>query len=382
MKWSNIKTTIFKELRGIVRDKKSMSTIIYLPFIIPIFILLMGFMFDVLSNTNYTIGVNYELTNEEKEIVKNIGEDLKFKKIDNIDKMKEAYEKKDINAYIIKEDNKYTIYTDKSGNSGEIISMMLGNYLDNYNKYLANQYLTGEGIDLNKVYNNITVAEENLGNDNTNTMVTVLLSMAVTYILMIVVQSCGVVATDATAGEKERGTLETILTFPVKSTEFITGKYLAVTIFGVILGLISLVVTFPSIYVGKMLFESFKDITVNISVISILLLIFIIIISSFLTAGVSMALAGKSKTFKEAQSSLQALSFLPMIPYFAKFLEVDTTIFNLVPIANCGLALNDIIMDSVNVNSLLIIIGTTIVYTVLIIIFVSKQYKSEKTLFM
>jgi sodium transport system permease protein len=131
-----------------------------------------------------------------------------------------------------------------------------------------------------------------------------------------------------------------------------------------------------------MLFESFKDITVNISVISILLLIFIIMISSFLTAGVSMALAGKSKTFKEAQSSLQALSFLPMIPYFAKFLEVDTTIFNLVPIANCGLALNDIIMDSVNVNSLLIIICTTIVYTVLIILFVSKQYKSEKTLFM
>jgi sodium transport system permease protein len=382
MKWSNIKTTIFKELRGIVRDKKSMSTIIYLPLIIPIFILLMGFMFDVLSNSNYTIGVNYELTNEEKEIVKNVGEDLKFKKIDNIDKMKEAYEKKDINAYIIKEDNKYTIYTDKSGNSGEIISMMLGNYLDSYNKYLANQYLTGEGIDLNKVYNNITVEEENLGNDNTNTMVAVLLSMAVTYILMIVVQSCGVVATDATAGEKERGTLETILTFPVKSTEFITGKYLAVTIFGVILGLISLAVTFPSIYVGKMLFESFKDITVNISVISILLLIFIIMISSFLTAGVSMALAGKSKTFKEAQSSLQALSFLPMIPYFAKFLEVDTTIFNLVPIANCGLALNDIIMDSVNVNSLLIIICTTIVYTVLIILFVSKQYKSEKTLFM
>ena len=78
MKWNNIKTTIFKELRGIVRDKKSMSTIIYMPLIIPIFVLLMGFMFDVIGNTDYNIGVNYELTTEEKEIVKSIG-DLKFK---------------------------------------------------------------------------------------------------------------------------------------------------------------------------------------------------------------------------------------------------------------------------------------------------------------
>ena len=95
-----------------------------------------------------------------------------------------------------------------------------------------------------------------------------------------------------------------------------------------------------------------------------------------------MALAGRAKTYKEAQSSLQALSFLPMIPYFLKVMEVDTGIFNFVPIANCGLALNDIIMSDVNVTNLLIIIGSTIVYTVLIIILVSRQYKSEKTLFM
>ena len=94
MKWSNIKTTIFKELRGIVRDKKSMNTIIYLPFIIPIFVLLMGFMFDALSNTNYIVGTNYELSTEEREIIKSIAEDLKVEKNDNIDEIKKAYERK------------------------------------------------------------------------------------------------------------------------------------------------------------------------------------------------------------------------------------------------------------------------------------------------
>ena len=95
-----------------------------------------------------------------------------------------------------------------------------------------------------------------------------------------------------------------------------------------------------------------------------------------------MALAGKSKSFKEAQSSLQALSFLPMVPYFLQMLELNSSIFSLIPIANCGIALNDIIMNNININSLFIIIASTIVYTVLIILYVSKQYKSEKTLFM
>ena len=381
MKWSNIKTTIFKELRGIVRDKKSMSTIIYMPLIIPAFILLMGFMFDTLTNTNYYIGTNYDLNDVEKTITKEIG-DLKFSNKKDKKSLEEALEKKEIDAYIIKEDTKYTIYVDKSGNKGEMIGMYLNTYLDNYNKYLASEYMTQNNVDPNKIYNNISIEIQNLGKESDNSMITILLSMSVTYVLMIIVMSCGVVATDATAGEKERGTLETILTFPVKSSELITGKYLAIAIFGIILGIISLIITFPSLFIGKSMFKAFEDITIGVSIDKLLLLLLIVIISSLLTAGVSMALAGRTKTYKEAQSSLQALSFLPMIPYFLKVMEVDTGIFNFVPIANCGLALNDIIMSDVNVTNLLIIIGSTIVYTVLIIILVSRQYKSEKTLFM
>ncbi len=94
-----------------------------------------------------------------------------------------------------------------------------------------------------------------------------------------------------------------------------------------------------------------------------------------------MALTGKSKSFKEAQSSLQVLTFFPMLPYFLEILEIDSSIFYVVPVANCGMALNDIIMNKINPTSMLVIIGTTIVYSVIIIYIVSKLYKSEKTLF-
>ena len=39
MKWNNIKTTIFKELRGIIRDKKSLHKLIIYPLLIPLIIL-------------------------------------------------------------------------------------------------------------------------------------------------------------------------------------------------------------------------------------------------------------------------------------------------------------------------------------------------------
>ena len=46
MNWNNIKITIFKELRGIVRDKKSLHKLIIYPMLIPLIIILFGFLFD------------------------------------------------------------------------------------------------------------------------------------------------------------------------------------------------------------------------------------------------------------------------------------------------------------------------------------------------
>ena len=113
----------------------------------------------------------------------------------------------------------------------------------------------------------------------------------------------------------------------------------------------------------------------------ILLAILVIFLVSLLGAGVCMALAGKAKTYKEAQSSLQMISILPMIPYFLSMMEIDNIIFDFIPIANCSALLNDIVINNINIQSFLIIILTTIVYTAVILIYISKQYKSEETLF-
>ena len=59
MSWNNIKITILKELRGVVRDKKSLHKLILYPLIIPFVILLFGLLFDTVNESTYTIKRDY-----------------------------------------------------------------------------------------------------------------------------------------------------------------------------------------------------------------------------------------------------------------------------------------------------------------------------------
>lgn len=380
MKWNNIKTTIFKELRGIVRDKKSLQKLIIYPLIIPLIILLFGFLFDSMNESKYLVGTNYEPTQEEKTIIKEL-DNIRIKKYNNKKELEEAYNNKEIDGYIIKNNSEYTIYSDESQNSGAFVLSYASSYLETYNKLLGNEELINEGINPTRVFNNITINIKSLTKDDSNMMTSMIFSLVITYLIMIVVMVCVVVVTDATSGEKERGTLETILTFPIRSSELVLGKYLATSILGFIVGLLSYLLSIPTIIIGKELFKSYEEMVISTSIESVLLVILIIFLTALLSAGICMALAGKAKTYKEAQSSLQFISLLPMIPYFLKMMEVDNKIFNLIPIANCGSLLNDIIVNNINYQSLLIIIGTTIIYIAVILLYISKQYKKEETLF-
>ena len=380
MKWNNIKITIKKELRGIIRDRKSLQKLILYPLLIPLIILLFGFLFDSIEETKYSIGLNYSLTEAEKEIIEKL-DAFKTVQYKNKEELEEAYNNKEITGYIIKKNNTYTIYADESENSGMIVESAASSYLESYNQILGNEYLLNSRIDPDKVYNNIIVKIKSLTKTDVDSFSSLLFMLIITYLIMIVIMVCVVVVTDATSGEKERGTLETILTFPIKSSELIMGKYLATSILGFIVGTIAYLLSIPTFIIGKNMFEAYKDITFVTTIPSSLLVIFVTFLAALLSSGVCMALAGKSRTYKEAQSSLQFVAMIPMIPYFLNIMEIDSYVFNLIPIANCAYLLNDIILNNIDISSLFIVIATTIVYTVVILFFISKQYKKEETLF-
>ena len=153
---NNILTTLKKELKLIIRDKKSLLMMSLTPLFIPIFVILMSYIYEELTinkdDKTYNIGLNYELTSIEKEM---LNKEVKTTIYNNIDELKEAYKSKKIIAYIIKDNNSYNIYANTQSEDGSIVITYITTYLDSYNNYLGQNYLVSNNIDLNKVYNNI-----------------------------------------------------------------------------------------------------------------------------------------------------------------------------------------------------------------------------------
>ena len=206
---NNILITLKKELKLIIRDKKSLLMMAITPLFIPIFVILMSYIYEELTvnkdDKTYQIGVNYELSSTEREL---LSDEVKYAVYSSSKELKEAYNSNKILAYIVKDNNSYNIYANIQSEDGSIVTSLITNYLDNYNNYLGQSYLVNNNIDLSKVYNNLNYnvteikGESIFGNQ--------IILMAITFTIMAITLSCIYTSTDTTAGEKERGTLETI----------------------------------------------------------------------------------------------------------------------------------------------------------------------------
>ncbi len=378
---NNIVVTCKKELRGIFRDKKFLAIIFLMPFIIPAFIIFMGFLYDGMSSGDYAVGLDYSLNEVEKEIINNISKNTEYIENKSVDELKSMYEEGSITAYVLKEDNNYYIYTDTSTEDGMMVTEVIGNYLDSYNNYLGNIYLVNNNINPDDVFNIVKIEVKDLAKEGTDYFSNFLINFALSYLVMIIVITAMNTTTDIIAGEKERGTFETLLTFPIKSTEIIAGKFLAIVISCILTSLVGICISIPAFIFVKNSLEMFSSMEFHISIITIVLSIIILILTSCLSAGVCIALTGRAKTFKEAQSKQSIVTFFSMIPLFSGYMNITSIVLYLIPIANCGTILNDIFLKEMDIKNLLIVIISTIIYTVGIIIFVSKQYKKEDALF-
>mgnify|MGYP002552910305 CR=1 FL=1 len=153
---NNILITLKKELKLIIRDKKSLLMMAITPLFIPIFVILMSYIYEELTvnkdDKTYQIGVNYELSSTEREL---LSDEVKYAVYSSSKELKEAYNSNKILAYIVKDNNSYNIYANIQSEDGSIVTSLITNYLDNYNNYLGQSYLVNNNIDLSKVYNNL-----------------------------------------------------------------------------------------------------------------------------------------------------------------------------------------------------------------------------------
>lgn len=378
---NKIKYVLKKELKETFRDKKSLAMMLIIPIMIPVILIFMSYIFDTTIdkdiNVYNKIGFTYTLSSEEQEITKKMNIVVLNENKDDLDKKLDNGE---IYAYIVKEENKYTVVANESENSAYANSLANA-YLENYKNYLASNFLIDHSINPREVINIIQIDSQIKESDNF--MSKYIISYAFLFIIMAITVSATYPATDATAGEKERGTLETLLTFPIKSRDIIIGKYLSVSISSIITGVLSLLLTDVTLMSLPKMFKTYENMNLTFNPNMILLSVLIIVAFSMFISGLTIAIASKSKTFKEAQSSLTPLNFISFFPgMIAYFANVSSSVvLSLIPFLNYSLIFTDVANNKVDVLEISLMLISTIILTTIILYIIIKQYKSEKVLF-
>ena len=175
------------------------------------------------------------------------------------------------------------------------------------------------------------------------------LGLVMTPFLLILMLSGGsIVAADAISGEKERGTLETLLTTAATRREIVRAKQLAVIVVGLAVAVVN--VGNLAIYFGLGVLDLPQGLQVGLRAGQTLALLFLFLPLAVLVSSALLFLSGVSKTYKEYQIYFFPLFITFLIPSLAPVLpgmELRSVIA-FVPIAGVAVAVRDVLLSGVD----------------------------------
>jgi sodium transport system permease protein len=197
-------------------------------------------------------------------------------------------------------------------------------------------------------------------------------------------------AMDLTAGEKERGTMETILSSPISRTDLVLGKFslvLSASLATAALSVLSMGVSFWVAQHSHALdFGDPSDpntMQIKISMGAALSIFLMALPIAVLFSAALFTIALFAKTYKEAQSYLTPMTFLIIIPAVAAMLPgIELTPkLALVPILNVSLLCKELVASTYHWNFIAIIFASTCVYAAAALFIAIKMFQRESVLF-
>ncbi|MEN9742235.1 MAG: hypothetical protein RLZZ65_40 [Bacteroidota bacterium] len=195
---------------------------------------------------------------------------------------------------------------------------------------------------------------------------------------------CMYPAIDLFTGEKERGTIETLLTTPVARWKILMGKMLVVVSSGMLAASCSLIGLFISIeYLDlgaeKEIMEVIHGMLSLPFILSMLALLFPLVI---FFAGVMIPIAIYAKSFKEAQSIITPLNIVMVLPAMIGFfpgIELDlSTAF--IPVINVVLATKELIAGTLSIGYFLSVFSVMLLIAGLAVLLSYRQFGKESNI--
>ncbi len=202
-------------------------------------------------------------------------------------------------------------------------------------------------------------------------------------LVLLLITGGAFVAIDIVAGEKERGTLETLLVHPVRTSSIAWAKFIVVLTCSVISVILNLFGMFFAYNLGL---GPQEGMLANIQAPefgSLLILLSLLIPLAVFTSSILLLLSTRSTTFREAQTYLfpavvlgvlpALISALPNVP-----LNVATAI---VPVANVALVVRQAVTNELTFAPFAITMASTSLYAFLAVSKATRTLETEEALF-
>jgi len=195
-------------------------------------------------------------------------------------------------------------------------------------------------------------------------------------------------AMDLAAGEKERGTMETLLCSPVARADLVLGKFFVVftaSVATVILSLCSMAASFSAAkgFILPGIIRQSGIVSLNIDAKSLLaFFVMVVPLAAFFSAAL-FAISLFAKNFREAQSYLAPLMMVIILPSAAAMLpgvELSTGLA-LVPILSMSLVANEILTGTFHWQYIAMIFLSSCLYAALALWAAVVMFKRESVLF-
>jgi sodium transport system permease protein len=286
-----------------------------------------------------------------------------------------------------------TVLTKEGNMRSELNAGKLRSAIDGYRRAVVAERLVAAGIDpavLEPVAvvarDASTAAERSSGQ----------LSWLIPFFIAIWTLSGGqMAAIDATAGEKERGTLEVLLVAPVRRAEVVVGKFLAVLLFGLSAAVMAIV---GFVLGGTVLRRLFSPLLgadamgvvnvmggqLTVTPLTVGLLVVSSVLMAAMVAALLMSVTLFARSFKEAQTYVAPMSFLLIVPAIAlqfKDLIGTGSFAYWIPVYNVMILMDDAVKGAAQLTPTLITWGIMLALVALLLTFAYTSFRREDVLF-
>lgn len=398
---NNVTGLVFrKEIMDIFRDKKTLFASILVPLLVfPILFFVLG---KGISKTTEDATKDMKIAivdtggSSLKEFIKG-QKDVVIVDSTDIDKdikdgnLSIAIEiPKDFESKLKSEEQvSVALIMDNASQTSSIVASTIQNYIQAYSQGIVTNRLSARNIDT-KILTPINIEQKTVKEEESGATTMILSMMLPLLLVMYCITGPIPAATDLGAGEKERGTLEPLLTTQAGRMSLLYGKFFAITLLGMITAISSLagiIISFmmnPSMFNGGGTAEGAAALSLGMDYKTFIFIFIIAVLTTMVFGALELAISIYARSFKEAQTYITPLTIIGIVPVYATYMldakNIATFYFH-IPLANVVCLLKELIFGIYNYTHIGITLGWTVVYIIISLFIARTMFKKEQVIF-